>query len=138
MPMLTVSWCPPGLFLADILQKGIHFDAGYFCSNSLIEIVQNSPSGSAEDLRGKLMPHYNKASPDTARCTTGWIRADRSAWARHPAFSPDLAPSDFYVFGKVKMVLMNATFRNDYELSQCGMAVRNVNSREELEAVVGE
>jgi hypothetical protein len=44
--------------------------------------------------------------------------------APHPAFSPDLAPSDFYLFGKLKTVLMGAAFADD-ELLQGVMEVLN-------------
>jgi hypothetical protein len=47
--MPTVFCSPSGLVLAEILQEGIIFDAEYFCSSILTEIVQNPPLGSAED-----------------------------------------------------------------------------------------
>jgi hypothetical protein len=52
----------------------------------------------------------------------------------HPAFSPALAPSAFYLFDKVKMALMGITFNNDGDLIQgiIGML------REGLEAVFDE
>jgi hypothetical protein len=59
-------------------------------------------------------------------------------WAPHPAFSLDLAPSDFYLFGKLKMALMGAAFADDDQLLQGVMEVLNGISREELEAVFEE
>jgi hypothetical protein len=57
--------------------------------------------------------------------------------APHLAFSPDLAPSDFPLFGKLKMALMGAVFADD-QLSQSVMEVLNGISREEHEAPVQE
>jgi hypothetical protein len=58
--------------------------------------------------------------------------------APHPAFLLDLALSDFYLFGKLKMVLMGAPFADGDELLQGVMKVLNGISREELEAVFPE
>jgi hypothetical protein len=55
--------------------------------------------------------------------------------APHPACSPDLAPSDFYLFRKLKVALMGAIFADDNELLQNVMEVLNRIRREELEAV---
>jgi hypothetical protein len=55
----------------------------------------------------------------------------------HPAFSPDSVPSDFYLFGKVKIVLMGAAFADDERL-QGVMEVLNRTSQEGLETVFEE
>jgi hypothetical protein len=57
--------------------------------------------------------------------------------APHPAFSLDLAPSDFYRFGKLKMAVIGAAFADD-ERMQGIMEVFNGSSREELEAIFEE
>jgi hypothetical protein len=56
----------------------------------------------------------------------------------HPAFLPDLAPSDSYLFGKLKMALMGGAFADDDELLQGVTEELNGISREELEAVFEE
>jgi hypothetical protein len=33
----------------------------------------------------------------------------------HPALSPDLAPSGFYLFGKLKVVLKGSSFKDEDE-----------------------
>jgi hypothetical protein len=55
--------------------------------------------------------------------------------AVHPAFSPDLALSDFYLFGKLKMALIDAALAED-ELLQGVMEVLNGISREEFETIL--
>jgi hypothetical protein len=57
--------------------------------------------------------HFDHATPHTAKCTIDYLRADRLTRAPRPAFSPDLAPSDFYLFGKLKKALMGAAFAED-------------------------
>jgi hypothetical protein len=58
--------------------------------------------------------------------------------APHPAFSPDLAPSDFYLFGKIKTALIGAEFESEQELLDGVLGVVNAISREELEGVFEE
>jgi hypothetical protein len=53
----------------------------------------------------------------------------------HQAFSPNLAPSDFYLFGKLKNVMKRYAFGNENKLSLGIMNEVSKISREELEAV---
>jgi hypothetical protein len=50
-------------------------------------------------------------------------------------FSPDLVPSDFYLFAKLKTTLMGSVFENEQELSDGIMRVLERTMREELESV---
>jgi hypothetical protein len=55
--------------------------------------------------------------------------------ATHPAFSPDLTASDFYLFGKIKTALMGSELESEQSLLDGVLGVVNAISREELEAV---
>jgi hypothetical protein len=55
-------WSPLGFPLVQLLLKGQHFNAGYFCENILQEINQNRPAATADDGRRNIvliltMPH---------------------------------------------------------------------------------
>jgi hypothetical protein len=82
--------------------------------------------------------HLDSATLHTDKCAIDYRRANQITGAPHPAFSPDLAPSNFYRFGKLKMVLMGAAFADNNKLSQGVMEVFNGISREEFEAVFEE
>jgi hypothetical protein len=56
----------------------------------------------------------------------------------HPPLSPDLAPSDFSLFGKMNTVLMGATFEDADPLFQGVMDVLHRIPRDEVEAVFDE
>jgi hypothetical protein len=81
-----------------------------------------------------MMVHFDNAIQHTAKGTIDYLRANRWTRAPPPAFSPDLAPSRFYLFGKLKMALMSAAFAGDGELLQGVMEVLNGISREQPEA----
>jgi histone-lysine N-methyltransferase SETMAR len=76
-----------------------------------------------------MVVHFDNATPHTAKCTIDYLRANRLTRARHPAFSPDVAPSDFSLFAKLKIALMGAAFANDAELLQSMAEVLNGISR---------
>jgi histone-lysine N-methyltransferase SETMAR len=136
--MLAVFWSPLGFSLVEIIPKGIRFDSQYFYSNILSAIVQNQPSETSEDRRRRIMVHFDNATPHTTKRTIDELMANRLTRRPHPVFSPDLAPSDFYLFGKLKMTLMDAAFTDGDELLQNVMEVLNGISREELEEVCGQ
>jgi hypothetical protein len=77
-----------------------------------------------------MVLHVDNATPDTAKGTIGYLRANRLTRALHPCFSPDLAPSDFYRLGKPKMALIVAAFADDELLARCdGGAQRDLARR---------
>jgi hypothetical protein len=58
--------------------------------------------------------------------------------APQPLFSPDLAPSEFYLFGKLKTTLMRSAFENEQELLDGIMRVLDKITHGELEPVFDE
>jgi histone-lysine N-methyltransferase SETMAR len=136
--MLTVFWSPLGFPLVEILPKGEPFNAGYFCLKILAGIVEHRPVETAEDMTREMVLHYDNAIPHTARLSSDYMNHNRLKRAPQPPFSPDLAPSDFYLFGKLKTALMGATFEDAEQLLQAVMTVLNGISRDELERVFSE
>jgi hypothetical protein len=57
-------------------------------------------SGSAH--QSKLIVHADNARPHTAKMTSQFMEQNSMQRAPHSAYSLDLAPSDFYLFGYVK------------------------------------
>jgi hypothetical protein len=54
--------------------------------------------------------------------------------ASHPPFSPDLAPSAFYLLDKLKTALSGEKFGDEHELSESVMKVLDTIACDELEA----
>jgi hypothetical protein len=100
-------------------------------------MVQNRPSEIPEYWKPRIVLHFDNATHHTTKYTIDDLRANRLTRVSHPAFSPDLAPSDFYLFGKLKMALMDEASAGD-ELLQVVTEVLNRISRQELEAVFEE
>jgi hypothetical protein len=85
-----------------------------------------------------MMVCFDNATPHTAKCIIDYPKANRLVRVPPPAVSLDLAPSDFYPFGKLKMALMRAAFADEDELLQGVMEALKGISREELEVVFEE
>jgi hypothetical protein len=58
--------------------------------------------------------------------------------APQPPFSPDLAPSEFYLFGQLKATLMRSAFENEQEISDGIIRVSDVITCDDLESVFEE
>ena len=66
---------------------------------------------------GVLLQHDN-ARPHTARSAVATIQDLSFECLPHPPYSPDLAPSDFHVFGPLKEAMGSKSFRSDEEVQQ--------------------
>ena len=66
---------------------------------------------------GVLLQHDN-ARPHTARSTVATIQDLSFECLPHLPYSPDLAPSDFHVFGPFKDAMGGKSFRSDEEVQQ--------------------
>jgi histone-lysine N-methyltransferase SETMAR len=66
---------------------------------------------------GVLLQHDN-ARPHTARSTVATIQDLAFECLPHPPYSPDLALSDFHVFGLLKETMGGKSFRSDEEVQQ--------------------
>jgi histone-lysine N-methyltransferase SETMAR len=67
-------------------------------------------------MQKKIGVHTDNARPHMARQTTDYLEQNGMKRAPHPPYSPDLGPSDFYLFGHVKGYLAGNAFENADEL----------------------
>jgi hypothetical protein len=63
-----------------------------------------------------VMVHIDNASSDTAQMTRNFFTHSRLRELVHPSYSPDIAPSDFYLFGKVNDQLIGTSIQDAKEL----------------------
>jgi hypothetical protein len=61
---------------------------------------------------------YDNARPHTARATAATITDLHSDTLPHLPYSPDLAPSDYHIFGPLKVAMGGKIFRSDEEVHQ--------------------
>jgi len=68
------------------------------------------------ELRGKWLLHQDNAGPHTSKATTAFLRKKGIEMIPHPAYSPDLAPCDFWLFPNLKASLRRQKFNRDEDV----------------------
>ena len=63
-----------------------------------------------------IMLLHNNVRPHTAAHTVETLQKLNFEVLAHPPYSPDLAPSDYHLFGPFKEALMGRRFTSDQEL----------------------
>ena len=113
--MLTLFFDAEGWLLADFLEKGATITGQYYA-----EILEKLCSAIKEKRRGKLSKGILLLDDNAPVHRAGTVldTIHDLHWSRlnHPAYSPDLAPSDFRVFPDLKKTLKGIKFQNEDEL----------------------
>jgi histone-lysine N-methyltransferase SETMAR len=69
-------------------------------------------------LSQTLLLHHDNARPHAAAATIETIQKLNFELLPRPSYSPDLAPSDYRLFGLLKMALRGSRFGSDEEVKQ--------------------
>jgi histone-lysine N-methyltransferase SETMAR len=133
--MLTIVWNLRGFHLIKVLEKGRKFNAGYYIAEILKSLSQWSSFGAAGNKR-KFMVHADNARPHTTKLSTQYLNENQMKSVPHPPYSPDLAPSDFYLFGYVKTCLAGISFEDADQLLATVEGVLDSIGKVTLQAVV--
>jgi transposase len=131
---VSIFWCPVGFPDSTALPPKTKFSSTYFCNNIIPKIVERMPFDLAESPR-KLMLRMDNASPHRARGSCKCLKKFRIRPIRHPPYSPDLAPSDFYLFGKLKGAFAGPEFVSTDKLLLPIRELTGSIERAELESV---
>jgi histone-lysine N-methyltransferase SETMAR len=110
--MATMFWDMKGVLLVEYQEHGRTVTAASYCS--LLERLKAAIKNKRPGLltRGVLLLHDN-ARPHTARLTLEAINNLGFELLPHPPCSPDLAPSDYHLFGPMKKALGGQKFASD-------------------------
>jgi len=99
--MATVFWDREGILLIEWLPEGRTINAQYYC-----EILERLREKIKSERRGRItrgtVLQQDNARPHTCNATMDVIRRLGFELLPHPAYSPDLAPSDYWLFPKMK------------------------------------
>ena len=111
--MLTVFWDSQGVVLEHYQEKGITINSARY-SEMLIDKLKPAIRSKRRGLlsNGVVLLHDN-ARPHTAAHTVETLQKLNFEMLDHPPYSPDLAPSDFHLFGPLKQALRGRRFTSD-------------------------
>lgn len=113
--MATVFWDRKGVLLVDFMPAGTTINADRYCETlkKLRRAIQNRRRGMLS--KGVSILHDN-ARPHVARQTVALLQNFGWNIITHPPYSPDLAPSDYHLFPKLKEHLAGRRFCSDEEV----------------------
>lgn len=115
--MATVFWDRKGVLLIEFMPRGTTINSESYCETlkKLRRAIQNRRRGR---LTKGVRLHHDNARPHVSRQTKDLI--DKFGWdlVEHAPYSPDLAPSDFHLFPKLKQHLGGQRFETDEELQE--------------------
>lgn len=103
--MVTVFWDCDGIILIDYLPQGATINAQYYSDllkGPVVKALQEKRPGK---LEARPLLQHDNARPHTARATMATIAELGWEMLPHPPYSPDLAPSDYHLFGPFKLPL---------------------------------
>lgn len=110
--LLCVWWDCGGIIHFELLKPGVTVTAELYCQqlNRLNNQLLVKRPGLV-NRKGVILQHDN-ARPHAARLTQEKIRQLNWEVLPHPSYSPDIAPSDFYLFRSMEHFLKNKNFKN--------------------------
>jgi hypothetical protein len=100
--MPTVFWGIRGVRLINWLSHGASFNGAYFNENILQPIASELHAGEKKKHCPCTLLHLDNARPHTSKRNLAPMEELRLKRVAHPPFSPDIAPSDFFLFGWLK------------------------------------
>jgi hypothetical protein len=92
--MLAVFWASQEVLLANFQKRGEIVNSASYCED-LLELRDAFAANVQTNWQALL--HHSNARPHTAPAIQE---------LEHPSYSPDFAPSDFHVFGPLKITLI--------------------------------
>ena len=112
--MATVFWDSKGIILIDYKPAGTSITGTYY-ANVIKQLRVAIKEKRRRKLAGVLLLHDN-APVHKSRVAQAVIRECKFDQLNHPPYSPDLAPSDYYLFRNLKSHFRGTRFRDDDEL----------------------
>lgn len=114
--LLTIFFNADGVQLIDIKPNGVKIDAEYFKSIILMKLFQLDVVKKAKKQKQQMLIHFDNSPSHNAQEVENFIEKSNFERIPHPPYGPDLAPSDFGLFGTVKESFEGREFESEVEL----------------------
>jgi histone-lysine N-methyltransferase SETMAR len=111
--MISVFWSPSGMHLIKMLPPGERFTKQYFIDEILNDLYQQICNRRPKKKTKGYFLHFDNARP---HCVDDILSEMGFQRLPHPAFSPDLAPTDFFLFGHMKGMIEGLEFESPEQL----------------------
>ena len=116
--MITVIWGVYGTYIIDDLPEGEHYTSTYFVEHILKPLEEQKGKIWRTRSKPKIWLHLDNCRVHNSQYTQKEMEKSRFERTPHPPYSPDIAPSDFFLFGYVKRKLIGHSFQTREALYQ--------------------
>jgi len=103
--MFSVFFKSTGLVHINHLDKGKTIDHKFYIEKSLKPVVESLKLKRPNSGLTNLKFHHDNAKPHVTKAVKKYLAEQKLTLIRHPPYSPDLAPCDFWLFDYVKQRL---------------------------------
>lgn len=113
--MASVFWDAHGIIFIDYLQKRQTINSDYYIA--LLERLKEEIAKNRLHLKKKkVLFHQDNAPCHKSMKTMAKLHELSFELLPHPPYSPDLAPSDYFLFADLKRMLAGKKFKTDKEV----------------------
>lgn len=113
--LASIFWDAHGIIFIDYLQKGTTVTGEYYAA--LLDKLNDEIKHKRPHLaKKKVLYHQDNAPSHTSLKAMAKLDQLRFQLVAHPPYSPDLAPSDYYLFPNLKRWLQGKRFRSNEEV----------------------
>ena len=110
--MATVFWDAKGVIMLDVLPERSTITGVYY-ANLLDQLRTAIREKRRVTLSKVVLLQHDNARVHTCKVAMDAVERNGYKLIPHPAFSPDLAPSDFFLFPNLKKDIRGLHFRSD-------------------------
>lgn len=114
--MITIAFSGNRLYCLDGLPKGTKFNQDYFIENILSTIVENIKNSKNRTSIKLFEIHMDNCKIHNGSKSKTFLQIKKLNRVPHPAYSPDISPCDFWLFGKCKNLLEEKEISSQDEL----------------------
>ena len=111
--MLSIFWDKNGIILIDYLDSGANINSEYYSN-----LVKTARKNRRKSRLCDLFYLADNAPVHTSEFSTEVVKGCGLTALTHPPYSPDLAPSDFYLFKHLKKHLRGNRFNTKDDLKE--------------------
>jgi histone-lysine N-methyltransferase SETMAR len=114
--MITAFFNGTGEYFLNILPRGMSMDTRYFAQEILGGLEPVCYPEDRNPHQRKIIVHFDNAPIHNTKIVMEQLQHSGFKKMDHPPYSPDLAPSDFFLFGYLKEQLKGRSFSEEEEL----------------------
>lgn len=114
--MITVIWGVFGIWVLDMLPHDTAFNSEYFINNIVTEFVSCKAVQRVRTSHRKVWLYLDNCKGYNSKESNECFKANNIHRPPHPPYSPDIAPSDFFLYGYTKDKLKGRRFKSPEDI----------------------